>query len=58
MRIKISNDRKKLRNYQSFLDIPSPVEHDKRLGVPRGILWGLCISLPLWALLRWMVSLV
>ena len=56
--MKISNDRKNLRNYQSFLDIPSPVEHDKRLGVPRGILWGLCISLPLWALLRWMVSLV
>jgi len=55
--MKISNERTNLRKCQSFLDICSPVERDKRLGVPRGILWGLCISLLLWALLRWMVCI-
>jgi hypothetical protein len=28
-------------------------ENDKRLGVPLGILWGLALSVLLWALIRW-----
>ena len=33
-------------------------EQDKRLGVPRGILWGLAISVILWALIRWVLGVV
>jgi tetrahydromethanopterin S-methyltransferase subunit G len=29
------------------------LQHDKRLGVPVGILWGIVISLLLWVLIRW-----
>jgi hypothetical protein len=31
-------------------------EHDKRLGVPQGILWGLAISVLLWAIIRWALN--
>jgi hypothetical protein len=31
-------------------------ENDKRLGVPLGILWGLALSVVLWALIRWLLG--
>ena len=31
-------------------------ETDKRLGVPLGILWGLALSVVLWALIRWVLG--
>ena len=31
-------------------------DKDKRLGVPRGILWGLALSVVLWALIRWLLG--
>jgi len=31
-------------------------ENDKRLGVPLGILWGLALSVLLWALIRWVLG--
>jgi hypothetical protein len=32
------------------------LDQDKRLGVPLGILWGLAISVVLWALIRWLLG--
>ena len=37
---------------ESSMRVKRP-EHDKRLGVLLGILWGLAISVLLWALIRW-----
>ena len=49
-------NRAALPGFKNNLDTPNYVDHDERLGVPRGILWGLAISVPLWALLRWALS--
>ena len=34
----------------------SRLDQDKRLGVPLGILWGLAISVVLWAIIRWLLG--
>ena len=46
----------KLRDHLSRFRQPHRPERDKRLGVPLGILWGLAISVILWALIRWVLG--
>ena len=45
-----------LRDHLSRFRQPHCPERDKRLGVPLGILWGLAISVILWALIRWVLG--
>jgi tetrahydromethanopterin S-methyltransferase subunit G len=46
----------KLKEHLRRLRQSRRLEQDKRLGVPLGILWGLAISVVLWALIRWLLG--
>jgi hypothetical protein len=45
-----------LRNLSDDLAMADDLEQYDRLGVIRGILWGMAVVIPFWAILRWVLA--